>query len=86
MSLGFWIVLALGLITVAAIAEAFWKRNRKSPMADKFTRSPSDPNQKRELGLKATDLDLVEKVTRENDRIEAHNQKAIRSRAGRLRR
>ncbi len=66
-----WLVLgAIAVVVIAAIAEAWMKRNKHKPLADKFSHSD---RQAKELGMEATKPAFFERFVRENTEIAARN-------------
>lgn len=76
-----WIIAGIVLlVTGAACLEAYLKRNRRRPLAKYHEGSPEDVPLKKELGLEATDVDLVNRAHRENERTERYNRQLSRRR------
>lgn len=73
-----WMLLGgVALLTIVIFVQSVAKRGKRRPLShtqpesDKRTQAP-------ELGMEATDLDLVERVKRENKRLEAVNSETNR--------
>ena len=75
MSVGAWVFLTITLIVAAAICEAFWKRNRKSPLSKKFAHKSDMPGSKPELGMEEINLDGVERAIQRNKFKEEMNDR-----------
>jgi hypothetical protein len=69
-----WIIAGIALLVAgAACLEAFLKRNRRRPLAKFHEGCPESASTEKELGLEATDVDLVNRAHRENQRTERYN-------------